>query len=584
MGLLAAGLPAAGMGCKDGDPCGPDLVESEDGTRCVCPNGMEPLPGDRCPAEGDDAGPVTVDAGTDAMLPLDSGVDATAPSDAGPLPDAPTLRWPWNGYRTGSLHAAADAPLRVHPLRPRFRWEPQDDAASFELQVEDSCGRDFRSCDFESPEATVTTTTTDVTLEEALPVSTEPPVGRRYHWRVRACRTDGLCGAWSEVRYLDVGRTTNDFDGDGYADLVVMRDGVGIHVYPGSVDGPPSVPSVTRDETWFSADGRGDVNGDGFDDLLAHVDGIYEGTARDVGEQQLLLGSADGLSIVEEERFSFPGRDGVEAALGDVNADGFSDVLVGRPRVGGSDEGGLQIYFGSPSGPSSLPDVELGSSTPEASAGSVVEASGDLDGDGIVDALVAASGTQSVFWAAGSREDGGFALTLLSDFSSEIGELRDVRAGDRNQDGYADAFVSMDGEGAAIWIIEGGRGLESPATERAPLEGLGSIAVDDWNGDGADDVLGRTGENGQVLLGGPLNESEHVSWLAEDAAFADLNGDGFPDLLVGRTRDMNPSTARGIVRAIRGGRDLDGASVDWLLRNPLTMEAVAPNNFGVLPR
>lgn len=130
-------------------------------------------------------------------------------------------RFPWNGFRTGSAWVPLDAPIVDHPLRPRFVWERTPGARRFELQVDDSCDRQaFRECGFPSPEVDLTTVETSAQSEEPLPVSTEIPVGTRYYWRVRPCDEE-RCTGWSEVWYLDVGRPRDDYDGDGYSDLVV---------------------------------------------------------------------------------------------------------------------------------------------------------------------------------------------------------------------------------------------------------------------------------------------------------------------------------------------------------------------------
>src|ERR1044071_7097658 len=88
---------------------------------------------------------------------------------------------PRNGSSTGSMHAAISR-------RPLFRWRAVPLAISYDVQVDDSCDPEsFRSCAFPSAEAEETTTSLSLRLSAALPVSSTPPVGRRYYWRVRGC-------------------------------------------------------------------------------------------------------------------------------------------------------------------------------------------------------------------------------------------------------------------------------------------------------------------------------------------------------------------------------------------------------------
>jgi hypothetical protein len=71
---------------------------------------------------------------------------------------------------------------------------------------------------------------------------------------VRACRPD-KCSDWSEVRYVNVGRLFDDFNGDGYSDVIVgadRQDAGATHegnafVYYGSASGIPTTQSVTLD-------------------------------------------------------------------------------------------------------------------------------------------------------------------------------------------------------------------------------------------------------------------------------------------------------------------------------------------------
>ena len=168
------------------------------------------------------------------------------------LPAAPKLLRPMRGAYTGSLHA----PSAIATLRPTFSWAavaPTCGAVTYEVQggrlvqprrprcvrvPKPRARRDGR------PDA-------ELHANSRLKVRTTPPVGAFYAWRVRACDASTRCGAWSEVRYLHVGRVREDINGDGYGDLLALSNR-GIEVYLGSSQFNMSAPSSrSRNESAF---------------------------------------------------------------------------------------------------------------------------------------------------------------------------------------------------------------------------------------------------------------------------------------------------------------------------------------------
>ncbi|MBI5502389.1 MAG: FG-GAP repeat protein [Deltaproteobacteria bacterium] len=267
-----------------------------------------------------------------------------------PPPAPPQPLSPWNGALTGTLRAPAN-------LRPTFRWAPPASGgcgtATYEIQVDDSCTTpSFAGCDLSSPTASGTgLAVTSWTPTSELPVANLPPVGRRYYWHVRACDGAAGCSAWSAVRYLDVGRAPSDFDGDGYSDLAVGapsyddidNPNLGIvYIYQASSSGLPTthtrqlLPGMQPNLAFGRALADGDLNADGFADLVVGAPG-YDGAATDEGGVIIFWGAATGLSIPRSVVL-LPDRAAAGAAfgtavavMGDVNSDGYADLAVGSP-------------------------------------------------------------------------------------------------------------------------------------------------------------------------------------------------------------------------------------------------------------
>lgn len=344
--------------------------------------------------EHTDAGP---DAAADggARDAIDVGVDGGAP-----VLEAARARFPWNGWATGSVWAE-------RALRPTFQWEAVPGADSYELRLDDDCTSN-ESCEFPSPEVFVFETTR-VTLERALEVDLVPPVGRRYRWAVRACRTSGsarVCSDFSATRYLDVGRQHADYDGDGYADLVV---------------GAARYPAPTGEET-------------------AHF--VFRGAPGGIELTDTMLMPAE--------------RSYAPANVGDLNGDGFADFAL---MAGGPPAFGFRalVHYGSPAGLSPAPSLVVEADDPLCAFAASIVGPGDLDGDGFADLAIgtlqphSCSGTDErgpvvqIFYG---REDAlvpGPALSLDGPFSS-FGRLFMPTlggVGDVDGDGYPDLLVGL---------------------------------------------------------------------------------------------------------------------------------------------
>lgn len=134
----------------------------------------------------------------------------------------------------------------------------------------------------------------------------------------------------------------------------------------------------------------GDINGDGFPDVVVGAPQYNGGDGRVYVYYGNELGLPDSVGLVLDAP-----RSGAEfgtsvSILGDVNDDGYADVAVGGPQasVSATGDGAVWIYHGSESGVSDVPDTEItGSATANAYFGYAVEG-GDINGDGRTDLIV----------------------------------------------------------------------------------------------------------------------------------------------------------------------------------------------------
>ena len=181
--------------------------------------------------------------------------------------------------------------------------------------------------------------------------------------------------------------SAGDVNGDGYGDLAVLARGQTL-IYLGRSGTLPTsfATMIATDDSVASA---GDVNGDGYGDV------IFGNAAGRVAN--IYLGSATGLpnTVGYRLRQDYQGFGLSVAGAGDVNGDGFDDILVGADEddcgTGSANAGRVVLYLGSVTGPQFSPNRYCGGGYDF--FGYSVAGAGDVNGDGYADVLMGAYAT-----------------------------------------------------------------------------------------------------------------------------------------------------------------------------------------------
>ncbi|WP_276147158.1 FG-GAP and VCBS repeat-containing protein [Streptomyces sporangiiformans] len=333
--------------------------------------------------------------------------------------------------------------------------------------------------------------------------------------------TDGSRVPGVREPILEEQLAAGDFDGDGHADLVFgIGSGKGLLKGPFRRDGAPAgtgrvpaprMPDDLSGEAAYRDLVAGDLNGDGIDDLVSFHDD-------DTGGEEDWSGLHWAGSYLQGGREGFARPDGTHvpagatATVGDVDADGYGDLVV-SPRGGRSSRSSVTVAYGTENGPGTrittldrdspgVPGKEPRTADNDAVFTSLD--TGDVNGDGYAD-VVAGAPRAEVYAKAGPEEVLLFlgARHGLTGRGARVFDERDVHGvpGRDHAFGQAVGLTDLDGDHRADLVVSAPGDDTSPSSAwllPGAADGLSTRGVTRLHGSSFADAKGVP----SLLMGG----------------------------------------------------------------------------------
>jgi len=301
--------------------------------------------------------------------------------------------------------------------------------------------------------------------------------------------------------------TAGDVNGDGYSDVIVGTSGFMVYIYYGAI----SMDTICDFSFYvnnggmigiqnYSVSTAGDVNGDGYSDVIIGLSSWQFHMIQGTGTLYIFYGGIildNNVDVIADVYY----KEIPVSTTGDVNGDGYSDIIAGSSKANKA-----FIYFGS-STMDLIADVILTGGDSISSFGLSVSTAGDVNGDGYSDVIVSAKfGYYPLFFGRGYLFLGGLNMNNEADLILDLGAddyyfTNSVStAGDVNGDGFSDVIVGSNGFNVS--------------TGRAQI----------YHGDSSMNNVA------DVIFTG---QSENSDFGKSVSSAGDVNGDGFSDVIIG---------------------------------------------------
>jgi len=345
-----------------------------------------------------------------------------------------------------------------------------------------------------------------------------------------------LTGEYSENEFGYSVSTAGDVNNDGYDDIIVGAVSYDSHrgkayLYLGGTS--MSEPALTftgleaGQKFARSVSTAGDVNGDGFDDVIigCHYANTHEGRAFIFFGGTQMDGQPDIILSPHSQDFHFFGWS--VATAGDVNNDGYADVVIGATKFDAY-RGKAYVFFGG-ANMDDIPDMQMSGEEQFDNFGWMVNSAGDINGDGYDEVIIGStyyndSTGRAYIYYGGETPDSEADIILTGETDHNYLGRAVSCAGDVDADGYDDILTSAmrhNSYTGKAYIFKGSQypdiysdweyfGEETRNYFGKSLSGIGDI-----NADGYDDfIVGAWRNNSDkgkvyVFLGYPMTGVEN---------------------------------------------------------------------------